>query len=365
MEITRKAFDPTVKFSFFGSWVTSIESLERADIQTAYRFFKAIAHYAMYEEEPDFSDDPILYAVWATVEREIDLSVNRQKVWFAKDGLKDNYKAIKAAIISNPGASLRAIADMTGTDKNMVSRVKKKYEAELAAAISDKDLDSGMETVKDSVSVPVSNNNTDSDCVNDIDNVNDNDSTGRDRTGQTGQMSSAEIDPLTCSLSDWMRLPDEIKKEFTLFDRMRVRFLNMDSIIIDNTSPDAIQARDKWGNLYDAWRQSIVTEDVQAILDRYLSEHEESPALKKMGDKYGRIIDGWNEEQAAPNIVYSHTYFPDRVKHNLTGIPVNYYRTENEELSIEEERQARRDYYAETGIDTSAYEVDNDGEMPF
>lgn len=107
-----------------------------------------------------------------------------------------------------------------------------------------------------------------------------------------------------------------------------------------------------------------MTEDVQAILDRYLSEHEESPALKKMGDKYGRIIDGWNEEQAAPNIVYSHTYFPDRVKHNLIGIPVNYYRTESEELSIEEERQALMEYYEENGIDMNACEVDEDV-LPF
>ena len=59
------------------------------------------------------------------------------------------------------------------------------------------------------------------------------------------------------------------------------------------------------------------TKDVRVILDMYLLEHEESPYLQKIGDKYGRIIDGWNAEAEAPNIVYSFTGFPRWRKHNL------------------------------------------------
>ena len=341
MESTRKAFDSTVCFTFFGSWVEAIEEVNNyMGEPAAFCLYSAIADYSMYGIEPDFSQYPFLKAVWRTVEREIDLSLDNRKRGFAKDTSNEKYQAIIDAVIENPGASLRAIGEMTGTNKNMVDLVKRKFRAEIEAAIAAKygaSVDA-VDSIKDSVSVPVSDDNTVNDCVNDndsvIDNVNDNDSKGQDKTGQTGQTQDRDLSVL-------------------------------DNIIVDNNSSDAMRVRGKWNNLYTAWRQSIETEDVQAILDRYLSEHEESPALKKMGDKYGRIIDGWNEEQAAPNIVYSHTYFPDRVKHNLTGIPVNYYRTENEELSIEEERQALRDYYAENGVDMSAYEVDEDGEMPF
>lgn len=339
MESTRKAFDSTVCFTFFGSWVEAIDEVKNyMGESAAFCLYSAIADYSMYGVEPGFSQYPFLKAVWRTVEREIDLSLDNRKRGFAKDTSNEKYQAIIDAVIENPGASLRAIGEMTGTSKNMVDLVKRKFRAEIEAAIAAKHGASvdAVDSIKDSGSVPVSDDNTVSDCVNDtdsvIDNVNDNDSMGQDKTGQTGQENEPTV---------------------------------LDSMIIDNTSSDAIRVRNKWNNLYSAWRQSVATEDVRAILDRYLSETRESPYLKMLGDKYGRIISGWDEEQEEPIIVYSRTYFPDWTRHNLTGIPVDYYRSESTELSIEEERQALRDYYAENGIDMSAYEVDEDGEMPF
>ena len=91
----------------------------------------------MYDEEPDFSDNPILYAVWATVEREIDLSVKNRKRFFATDQENEKYQAIIQAVAMNPEASLRKIAKMTSTDKNMVARVKRKYQKEIDAFASD------------------------------------------------------------------------------------------------------------------------------------------------------------------------------------------------------------------------------------
>lgn len=375
MESAKKEFDPLVSFMFFGTWLDAIEAIERADTLTAYKFFKAIANYSMYGEEPDFSDNPLVNATWLTVEREIDLSVRNRKRGFAKDTFNEKYQTIKDTLISNPSASIREIADMTGTDKNMVHRVKKKFGAEIEATIAAMNRNPNNSVSKDSIGDRVkdiacnldydSDNNAvsvvDTDSVNVIDSVND--STGRDKAGQVGQAQECEIDPLTCCFSDWTNLPEDIKKRFTVFDRMRARFSNC--IEIDNNSEDAVRVRNKWNNLYSKWLQSITTEDVRAILKRYLSEHEESPLLKKIGDKYGRIIDGWNAEAEAPNIVYSHTYFTKWRKHNLAGIPVEYYRSEVEELSIEEEREALREYYAEIGVDMSAYEEDADGEMPF
>ena len=328
MESIKKVFDSTVCFTFFGSWVETIEEVNNCLGESAAFFlYSAIANYSMYGVDPDFSQYPLLRAVWRVVEREIDLSLNSRKRGFAKDTSNEKYQTIIEAIIANPSASLRAIGEMTGTSKDMVNLVKKKFRAEIEAAIAAKDgtavnvVDSVNDSVIDTVSEDV--NDSDNDTVNDI--------TRHDKDRQSRQAKEREI---------------------AILD------------IVDNTSHDAICVRNKWNNLYSRWKQSIISEDVQAILDRYLSEHEEPPALKKMGDKFGRIINGWDEEQAVPIIVYSHTYFPDWMKHNLTGIPVDYYRSESAELSIEEEREALRDYYEENGMDINAYEVDEDA-LPF
>lgn len=255
MERTKIAFDSTVCFTFFGSWVETIEEVKKyLGESAAFCLYSAIADYSMYGVEPDFSQYPFLNAVWRTVEREIDLSLDNRKRGFAKDTSNEKYQAIIDAVIENPGASLRAIGEMTGTNKNMVDLVKRKFRTEIEAAIAAKcgaSVDA-VDSNKDSVSVPVSDDNTVSDCVNDTDSVIDNDSTGQDKTGQTGQTQDRDLSVL-------------------------------DNIIVDNNSSDAMRIRGKWNNFYTTWRQSIMTEDVQAILDRYLSEHEESPALKKMG----------------------------------------------------------------------------------
>ena len=134
--------------------------------------------------------------------------------------------------------------------------------------------------------------------------------------------------------------------------------------VIDNHSERAEHVRNKWRYLYSVWRKSIANEDVRAILDRFLSTHEESPTEKTLGDKYGRIIDGWNEDRQEPRVVYSTSYFLPGTKHNINGIPLDYYRTDCTEQSIQEEKEELFRYLQDAGIDMSAYEEDEDG-LPF
>ena len=178
MSTERKAFDSSVSFMFFGTWVKSIERLEPFGVDKAYRFFKAIADYSMYEEEPGFSDDALLWAMWPTVEREIDLSVDRRKRGFAKDEMNENYQAIIHAAALYPKASLRQLAEITGTNKNMVDRVKRKYKVEIETLASDL----GYCFAPDSVSVSGNVNAFDNDSYtgSDHDYDYDSDTMGRD-----------------------------------------------------------------------------------------------------------------------------------------------------------------------------------------
>ena len=83
----KKAFDPTVCFSFFGSWLNTIERLETANDQESMSFmlFKAIAYYSLYGIEPEFDmederNNITCGALWEVIGNEIDNSIkNRNK----------------------------------------------------------------------------------------------------------------------------------------------------------------------------------------------------------------------------------------------------------------------------------------------
>ena len=55
---TQAAFDPTICFTVYGSWIEAIEEVETASDRDslAYQMFKAIANYSMYGEEPNFDN---------------------------------------------------------------------------------------------------------------------------------------------------------------------------------------------------------------------------------------------------------------------------------------------------------------------
>lgn len=65
---------------------------------------------------------------------------------------------------------------------------------------------------------------------------------------------------------------------------------------------------------------------ITAILKKYLATHKEAPFLKRWGDKYGRIVKGWDNERKEPIVVYSHSYLqPEQMKHKIEDIPKEYY----------------------------------------
>jgi len=192
----KKAFDPTTCFTFYGSWLKAIEKLETEQDRNsiAYKIFKAIANYSMYDEEPDF-DNPVLTALWLVLEREIDSSVQKRKQGFAKDMINDNYQKIIQAVIDNPSASLRDIGTMTGTNKNMVDRVKKKYKTQIDEAISDR--------------VNVSYNASNSVLDTNTNTVIDNDSVGQDNGTESKSETTCNIKETAVVvddevLSDWI-----------------------------------------------------------------------------------------------------------------------------------------------------------------
>lgn len=145
MNTEKKTFDPTVCFSFFGSWVKAIEALETEQDRSskAYLLFRAIANYSMYNETPNFQNEPMLNVAWPLIEQEIDASMNRRKRGFANDEMSEKKEKVINAIVSNPTASLRDLADITGIPKSTIDRVKRKYQKEIEEAIVKNSSNSG------------------------------------------------------------------------------------------------------------------------------------------------------------------------------------------------------------------------------
>ena len=135
-ETKRKKFDPTICFTFFGTWMKQIlEIKEKYDCETAMELVEAIGNAAMYDEEPDFSDRPLLEIIWPSIQRDIDNSVSRRKSQFDKDELNENHSRIKAALIDDPKASHRQIAKDIGVSPSTVDRVYHKNKNEIDEAI--------------------------------------------------------------------------------------------------------------------------------------------------------------------------------------------------------------------------------------
>lgn len=347
----KRTFDPTVNFSFFGSWMSSIEAIEQANgVESAYLLFKAIANYSMYDEQPDFSNAPIMYALWAIIEREIDISIGKRKRNFANDELDENIQKVKSAFINNPNASVRDVERMTGVGKSTVDRIRRKYKQEIENACASMDNSASASDI-DSVDASASDVDSvdDSVCDSDvvIDSDNDNDTMGRDSNGTVGQQ------------EEYNRL-DKIRHRLTNPNILKMNFYESSEHL-----GHAMSVRGKWRLAYKAWKESISNEAAEAIVSKYLASHEETPELKRFGDLYGRIISGWNAEANEPIISYSVTgAFPPFTKHDISSIPVTYYMESEEVLEIDDEESAFRDWIREQESESiSSYEEDSD--LPF
>lgn len=124
----KKAFDSTVCFSFFGTWLEAIEEFETETdaASDAYMLFKAIAHYSMYGNEPEFKNKG-LNAIWRVISLEIDNSIDRRKRNFDKEEVTEREQTVLDAVAKSPTASMRDIAAATGIHRSSVERIQRKY----------------------------------------------------------------------------------------------------------------------------------------------------------------------------------------------------------------------------------------------
>lgn len=154
-EASRKDFDSTICFTFYGSWIEAITSLETdADrCSPAYMLFKAIANYSMYDEEPSIDDDnsnsSIIKVVWPILEKEIDNSVNRRKRGFVVREPTKMQQAVLDLHRERPELSYRQIGNIIGTSKSAVDRLIRKYAdrpSDSGAVADDSFSDAGVES---------------------------------------------------------------------------------------------------------------------------------------------------------------------------------------------------------------------------
>lgn len=216
------AFDPTVSFMFFGSWVKTIENLEGIGVECAYRLFKAIAVYCMYDEEPDFSDDLVLNAIWPMLKNEANSSIARRKSQFKKDELNDNYHKIFAALQANPGLSHRGIAEMVGVSPSTVDRVCRKYPEDIRnSSAHPVSASSPAGETHDGGRVPPAGNTPSDDCITDSYSVGYTDSdtdyasvNGNDTMTQGSDAHRRTIDDILDEGASYMSLDRYIDKRF-------------------------------------------------------------------------------------------------------------------------------------------------------
>lgn len=114
---------------------------------------------------------------------------------------------------------------------------------------------------------------------------------------------------------------EENKEEPTIFSTKeeQVSFRNSDVGYKFKTKYQSRLRSAQWRNTADGIK-------IEQILKKYLSTHRESDELKRLGDKYGRIINGWDSEKQTPIIVYATSFLTQaQMKHNIDGIPKEYY----------------------------------------
>ncbi len=62
------------------------------------------------------------------------------------------------------------------------------------------------------------------------------------------------------------------------------------------------------------------------IIQKYLEENPEPKWLATAGEKFGRWIQGWDEEKQQPIVAYTFSFIePERMKQNIAAIPKSYY----------------------------------------
>lgn len=136
----KKEFDPTMSFSFFGSWFETVERLRGLQgIEAAYNLFTAIANYSMYYDIPNFENGSVVSIFWPMIQREIDLSLKRRGANFFSEEAEERRQQVIAAYTENPSLTVRDIAKMTGLSKSAVGRILQKLKDDVTEVGAEKE----------------------------------------------------------------------------------------------------------------------------------------------------------------------------------------------------------------------------------
>lgn len=183
----KRAFDSTICFTFFGSWMDTIVRMEtESDRKSqAYMLFKAIAEYSLYGKEPVLDDNDALQmitVIWPMFEREIDNSKSRRKRNFSSDGANEIEAAVIRESIKHPKMPVRQLAVLVGTSKSNANRIQQAHADEIRKAITETNISGDGVSANDKVCFSVDSCTGETGC--DVDTYTVNDTMGQGHLGQ-------------------------------------------------------------------------------------------------------------------------------------------------------------------------------------
>lgn len=206
---TERTFDPTMAYTFFGSWYEMICELEtNADRESlAYNWFKAISEYALYDAQPNFTD-PRDRGAWRAIEKEIDISIARRRRGCDDDTPTKKQQKVLDIFDQDPTLSIRALAKIAGVGKSTAEVALKRYRKEARCLICE---DTNTESVperEDAEDNDVEGEREkeaeeDNDIEEEREKEADTDNTGTGQAGQYGETEKPSI-PLLEKVLDYL-----------------------------------------------------------------------------------------------------------------------------------------------------------------
>lgn len=139
---SKKPFDRSKRFTIYGSWMENFNRLKRFapdKPHPPYALFEAIAGYAMYGVEPDFSEfdnellREMLYQAFIAMKPNIDNSIKNSKANFADEERNERELMVVNYKKDHPSSSIREIEKATGVPKTTIARILEKYNVEIPA----------------------------------------------------------------------------------------------------------------------------------------------------------------------------------------------------------------------------------------
>lgn len=124
----KKAFDPTICFTFFQPWLEAIRTVSETDPQKAIDAFLALGDYCLYGIEPDPERNPWGIA-WPVISAEAYRSINNRRRGFGAENTAQT-EAIKNYRAKHPEATQIEIKKAVGCSIGKVNKVIRSLDAD-------------------------------------------------------------------------------------------------------------------------------------------------------------------------------------------------------------------------------------------